>query len=83
VSTYRYWGPPTFTSEVETVCIIVSVELVNGGWNKIVCYVKDIQFLCSCYNGLMKKLVLFISKYFYMMVHCECGKKTWKCSEVI
>ena len=65
---------------MSTVCIIISVDLVNSGWNKIV-YVKDMHIFCSCWNGLMKILVLFIFKYFSMMSLCECGKDTWKCSE--
>lgn len=68
---------------MEAACTTLPVELMSGGWNKTVCYVKDIHIFCSCYNGVMKKLVLFISKYFYMVGHCECGKNTWKCSEAI
>lgn len=59
---------------MSTVCIVISVDLVNSGWNKIV-YVKDMHIFSGCWNGLMKKLVLFIFKYFSMVSHCEWRKK--------
>jgi len=60
---------------MSTVCIIILVDLVNSGWNKIVCAVKDMHIFCSYWNGLLKKLVLFVFKYFSMVCHCERRKK--------